>query len=557
MMKRILLFVQVFLVLSLSPALAKDILRIGVTQYPSTLHPMIDSMLAKTYVNAMTQRPLTIHNPDWIPECMLCTELPTFENGRAEHVTLEDGTNTVKARYTIQENAKWGDGTPITSNDALFAWEVGKHPDTGVSNFELYGRDIIDIEKIDDKNFTITFDKETCDFAVISDFRLIPEHLERTVFEADPVNYKNTTLYDTDPTNKGLAFGPYRISEARPGQGFTLIQNDTWWGSKPHFKTIEIKVIENSGALTAQLLAGQIDMIAGELGLTLDQALSFEKRLERQKPGQYSVLYKPGLVYEHIDVNHDNPKFQDVRVRQALLYAINRKGISEQLFASKQPVAHSNITELDHVFNKDIKTYDYNPEQAAILLDNAGWPLKEDGFRYNTQGEKLTIIQMTTAGNKSRELVQQAIQSDWRKIGIDSSIQNQAPRVLFGQSTRERTYKDTTMYAWLSAPQNIPRTTLHSTMVPTKENNYAGQNYLGYKNDKMDTILNDLEVKCEAEENLQLWHDLQNLYAEDLPALPLYFRSEVHVLPNWLKGVDPTGHQYPSTFWIENWSMKP
>ena len=113
------------------------------------------------------------------------------------------------------------------------------------------------------------------------------------------------------------------------------------------------------------------------------------------------------------------------------------------------------------------------------------------------------------------------------------------------------------MYAWLSAPQNIPRTTLHSTMVPTKENNYAGQNYLGYKNDKMDTILNDLEVKCEAEENLQLWHDLQNLYAEDLPALPLYFRSEVHVLPNWLKGVDPTGHQYPSTFWIENWSMKP
>ena len=93
--------------LSLSPALAKDVLRIGVTQYPSTLHPMIDSMLAKTYVNAMTQRPLTIHNPDWIPECMLCTELPTFENGRAEHVTLKDGTNTVKARYTIQENAKF------------------------------------------------------------------------------------------------------------------------------------------------------------------------------------------------------------------------------------------------------------------------------------------------------------------------------------------------------------------------------------------------------------------------------------------------------------------
>lgn len=532
------------------------VLKIGMTQYPSSLHPMIDSLVAKTYVNAMVRRPLTIHDVNWQPVCMLCTEIPTFENGRAKHVTLDDGTQTVTAHYTLQDGATWGDGTPVTTDDILFSWQVGKHPQTGTSSFELYANDIIDIQKMDDKNFIITFEKETCDFAVISDFHVLPAHIDKNIFEQDPAAYKDKTHFNADPTNAGLFYGPYKLTSVRPGQGFTLIRNDTWWGNPGHFKEIQVHVIENSGALTAQLLSGQIDMISGELGLTLDQALGFEKRLKRQKPGQYQVLYKPGLVYEHIDMNHDNPKFQDLRVRQAMLYAINRPAISGELFDHKQPIAHSNINPLDSIYNEQGVQYTYDPQKAGDLLKAAGWHLKDDGFRYNDSGEKLHIVQMTTAGNKSRELVQQAIQSDWRKVGIDSSIQNQAPRVLFGQTTRERTYEDTTMYAWLSAPQNIPRTTLHSTMIPTQDNSYAGQNYLGYKNARMDEILDDLEVVCTKKENTALWHELQDLYASELPALPLYFRSEVHVLPTWLKGVIPTGHQYPTTFWIEDWSVQ-
>lgn len=547
------------LLAGIGPAAAQDqdktILRIGMTQYPSTLHPMIDSMLAKTYVNALRLRPLTIHDPDWRPICMLCTELPGFDNNRAARVTLEDGTETVTARYTLRPEARWGDGVPVTSDDVLFSWEVGRHEQTGVSNFELYARDIIDIEKIDDKNFTITFEKETCDFAIINDFNILPAHLERPAFEADPGAYKNTTLYDADPTHAGLGYGPYRISRIRPGQGFTLIRNPTWWGPKPAFDEIRIIVIENSGALTAQLLAGQIDMISGELGLTLDQALAFEDRLERQRPGQYEILYKSGLVYEHIDVNHDNPVLQDVRVRRALLYGINRDGISEQIFDGRQPVAHSNINPLDQIYSEDVKHYPYDPARAKVLLTEAGWIMGADGFRYNAEGERLTLTQITTAGNKTRELVQQAIQSDWRRIGVDSNIRNQAPRVMFGQTTRERQFRDTTMYAWLSAPQSIPRTTLHSSMIPTAENNYAGQNYPGYKNPQLDQILDDLETVCTPAENRALWQDLQDIYAEDLPALPLFFRSETHIIPTWLENIRPTGHQYPTTYWIEDWSM--
>lgn len=533
---------------------AKKTLTIGMTQYPSTMHPAIDSMLAKSYVLAMTRRPLTIYDPDWEQVCMLCEKLPSLEDGSAVIEKREDGSEGIATTYTIREGATWGDGTPVTTKDVLFSWEVGRHPQSGVSNFELYANDIVDITVVDERSFTVHLDKVTCEYAGLDDFEILPEHLERPVFEEDPATYKDRTLYDADTTNPGLYYGPYRIEKFEPGSSFTLARNDTWWGRKPAFDRIVVKIIENSAALGANLLSGEVDYIAGELGMTIDQALSFEKRLNSRKPGEYKVLYKPGLIYEHIDVNLDNPVLSDVRLRKALLHGIDRAAISAELFEGKQPVAHSNINPLDSVYSEDITIYDHDPAAAEKLLDAAGWTKRDDGFRYNDAGEKLVVEMKTTAGNQTRELVQQVIQSDWRKIGVDSVIDNEPARVLFGQSTRERTYEDTVMYAWLSTPRNIPRTTLHSTMIPTPENNYAGQNYPGFKNAETDRIIDDLETVCEPDANQALWTRLQQIYTEQLPALPLYFRAEAYIIPEWLTGIAPTGHQYTTTNWIETWS---
>ena len=98
------------------------------------------------------------------------------------------------------------------------------------------------------------------------------------MFEEDPAEYRNRTIFDTEPANPGLYFGPYRITEVSSGAFIVLEPNPTWWGDPPHFQRIVVKVIENTAALEANLLSGSIDMIAGELGLTIDQALAFEKR---------------------------------------------------------------------------------------------------------------------------------------------------------------------------------------------------------------------------------------------------------------------------------------
>ena len=109
------------------------------------------------------------------------------------------------------------------------------------------------------------------------------------------------------------------------------------------------------------------------------------------------------------------------------------------------------------------------------------------------------------------------------------------------------------MFAWISAPESVPRTTLHSTYIPTAENSYAGQNYTGYVSPEMDKLIDEVEVELDRDKRKIIWTKIQQIYASDLPALPLYFRADAFILPKWLKGVRPTGHQYPSSLEIETW----
>lgn len=527
-------------------------LRIGMTQYPSTLHPLYDAMVAKSLVLGATLRPMTAYTPQWTPSCILCTELPSYTNGRAKKVTLPNGKTGIEARYTLKDDLFWADGVPVTSDDVALTYDVGRHPKAGVSNHTFYAQDIAQFKKIDDKNFVITFAKEACEFASIDDVTPLPAHLEREIFEKDPTTYQNRSLYVTAPTTAGLWAGPYRVARIDSGSLLSLARNEHWHGTQPTFDTIGFRVIENTSAMASSLLAGQIDYIAGELGLPLDQAIGFEKRLPQ---GAFNVTYKPGLTYEHIDIPTDQPPFNDIRLRQALMHAMNREIINDKIFNGQQPVANANISPLDTVYNPATQAYPYDPARAAALFDDAGWHMGDDGLRRNDKGEVLRLTLATTAGNLSREVVQQVIQSDWRKAGVDVVIKNQPPRVLFGETLRKRLFDGGVIYAWMASPRNIPKTTMHSSMIPTADNGYAGQNHVAYASKDADKSIDDLSVVCGERENRALWNHLQDLYAQDLPALPLFFRAEAFFIPAWLAGVTPTGHMHPSTLWLENWRI--
>ncbi|MDW8123959.1 MAG: peptide ABC transporter substrate-binding protein, partial [Geminicoccaceae bacterium] len=522
------------------PAAGRE-LRIGITQFPSNLHPNIDSMAAKSYVLGLVQRPLTTYDRDWKLVCMLCTELPTFENGGAVRERTPEGKEGVALTYRLRPDLFWGDGVPVTSEDVRFTWEVGRHPLSGVTNAELYRR-IWKIDILDERSFTLHVDRVTFDYNAIG-FGLLPAHRERAIFAADPATYRNRTLFDTAPTDPGLAFGPYRIVAVTPGSRIELARNPAWRGPAPAFERIIVRAIENTAALEANLLSGEIDMIDGTLGLALDQALAFEKRHR----DRFTVFFKPGLVYEHIDLRLDHPILSDVRVRRALLLALDRELLVRELFEGRQPVAHSFVSPLDRMLAAELPRWPFDPERAARLLEEAGWRLGPGGIRRNARGEPLRLEFQTTAGNRSRELVQQVLQGMWRKLGIEVTIKNEPPRVLFAETLGKRRFSGMVMFAWISSPENVPRSVLHSSEIPRPENNWSGQNYTGFADPEVDALLDAIEVELDEERRRGLWHRLQTIYAEQLPALPLYFRAEAHVWPKWLQGVEPTGHLAPTT----------
>ena len=523
---------------------------IGVGQFPTSFHPNIASHVVLSFIHGMTRRPFTVYDQDWELVCMLCTELPSLEKGTAREWTTPDGKPGIEVDYTIRDGAVWGDGVPVTTKDVAFTWKIGREETSGVVGAELYRR-IEEVVVHDDRKFTFRVNKRTCDYDAINDFGLVPAHLEESLL-AEPAQYRTRNAYDTDTTNPGLYYGPYRIAKVEPGAYVVLEPNPTWWGEKPQFDRITVRTIENTAALAANLLSGEIDYIPGEDGLTLDQALAFEKR----HGTKYKVVFKPGLIYEHIDVNHDNPILADARVRQALLLAIDRQAISTRLFEGKQPVADTSVNPLDAVYAPDVTRYPVDPKRARDLLAAAGWQPGAGGIRRNAAGQPLQLEIMTTAGNRVRELIEQVIQGNLRDVGVDLRIRNEPPRVLFGRTLRERRYDGMAMYAWSSAPENLPRSTLHSTEIPTEANGWSGQNYIGYRNPAMDKAIDRAEVECDDAAQKALWTEIQTIYADDLPALPLYFRANAFVMPPWLDGVTPTGHQYPSTLWVERWRAR-
>ena len=528
-----------------SPVQAKDELVVAMTQMPGTWNPIISSMLAKSLIANMTARPVTAYDADWKLVCLVCSELPTIENGKARVVDLVDGKKGMEIDVELRD-MRWGDGTPVSAKDVAFTLEVGKHPLSGVASSEGYKR-IIKLDVKDDRRFTMTIDRVTFDYNSIG-LQLLPAHIEKPIFDANPAEYRNKTAYDTQSTNPGLAFGPYRLTEIQPGSRVVLEPNPTWTGQKPSFKRITVRIIENTAALEANLLSGSVDYVLGELGLSLDQAIAFEKRHK----DKYNVVYKPALIWEHIDVNLDNKLLADRRVRQAMLLAIDRKAISEKLFEGKQPIAHGGISELDPMFSPAARQYGYDAAAARKLLDDAGFSTIRNNVRHNAAGEKLSIELGTTAGNRVRELVAQVIQSQLRQVGIEVRLKAETPRIFF-EAMGKRTYSGLGMYAWVQRPEGVPRSSLHSKEIPSADNGWSGQNYPGYANPEMDKALDAAERELDVVKRRALFAEIQKLAADDLPSLPLFFRVDPFVIPKPLKGVTPTGTLNSSTLWVEQW----
>lgn len=542
-----------------SPKLTNNELKIGISQEFENFNPLIASMLATTYMQRMVNRTLVVIDADgkWVPQ--LAKTIPSIENGSAKVVKI-GGKEKLQATWEILDNAVWGDGQPVICDDFALAVKIASSPNVGVGEKEVYTQ----VEKIElvDKNpkkCLFTYEKAKWDFYMLGTFYPLPKALEEAVFKkygTQKEGYEKNSLYSKDPTNVGLFNGPYVISEIQLGDHVTFTPNPKFYGPQPNIKKIIVKLIPNTGTLEANLRSGTIDLISS-LGLALDQALAFEKKVKAENLG-YQVLFQPSTVYEHIDLNLDNPFLKDVRVRKALNYAINKEDLVNALFEGKQQPAIHSITPRDPWFTADpakVTIYKYNKREAERLLDEAGWKPGPDGIRVK-DGKRLSFTVMTTAGNKTRELVQVYLQNQWKQVGIEVNAKNEPARVFFGETTKKRAFDSMALFAWVSSPENTPKSTFSTKNIPSAKNGWSGQNYMGWSNPTVDKTLEALDTEMKNEKRIEMVHEVLKAYTDEVPVLPLYYRSDVAVIPNQLKGYRLTGHQFPETNVVELWNLE-
>jgi peptide/nickel transport system substrate-binding protein len=527
-----------------------DTLTIGIAQFPSNLHPDIDPEVVRAYAMGFVIRPITAFDAGWKNTCMLCTDLPTLENGLARREDRPDGKAGLAVTIKLKPGLSWGDGQKVTARDIAFTWKLASDPASGFSNPNPWSR-ATSVDVVDEQTAVLHLDHVRADFNQWD--QILPEHIEGGVVAkagGGPGDYIKSSTYHRSPLDPGLYDGPYIMTGYDSGAQIVLEPNPHWVGARPGFRRIVLRHIENTAALQANLLSGDVDMVAGEgIGLTVDQVLA----LQKQHPDSFHYEFKQSLTYEHIDLKRENGLLADARVRRALLMAMDRQTMVDRLFHGTQPVAATWVNPLSPNHDEAIPVVKFDLAGARTLLREAGWNPGADGICRNAAGDRLSLEFSTTAGNRLRELQQQVLQSNLKNACVEVTIRNEPARTLFGERLKQRVYTGMVMYAWSSNVNETPLRTLGSNQIPTAANNWGGSNYPGFSDAKMDADIEAAESELDPAKQRLIWADMQRIYADQLPVLPLFFRSEAHVTPNWLRGYAPTGQADPSSDWAENW----
>ena len=494
-------------------AAAKDQLTIGVAQFPSTLHPNIDAEVIKAYALGFVMRQITAYDASWKNSCLICAELPTIENGLAKIEDRPDGKKGMAVTIKLKPDLKWGDGEKVTAKDLAFTWKLARDPKTGFSNTHPWTRaDKVDV--VDDTTAVLHLDK------VLSSYnewdQILPEHIEGPIYDKAQASgdYIKETAYARAPTTPGLYDGPYIVTGYTSGAQIVMEPNPYWAGTKPGFKRIVLKLIENTAALQANLLSGDVDMVAGEgVGLTIDQVLE----LQKQHPDQFTYIFKPSLTYEHIDLKVGNPILADLRVRQALVYAADRKTLVDKLFEGMQPVADTWVNPLSADFASEIQHYPYDLAKAKALLAEAGWKPGADGICRNDKGERLSLEYSTTAGNRLRELQQQVLQIQWKAACIEVTIKNEPARTFFGETLKKRALRGAGHVCLVEQCERIAEPHLVLGADPDRGQQLRRLELHRLFEPADGQPIDAAEQELDPAKQKAIWADMQEIYAKELP----------------------------------------
>jgi peptide/nickel transport system substrate-binding protein len=325
---------------------------------------------------------------------------------------------------------------------------------------------------------------------------------------------------------------------------------------RPKIDRITLRQMDDNNTNLAAVLAGEVDLCLRNT-ISFDGAMILRNQWEKEGKGK--VFISPS-GWTWLNLSRDNPWFKDVRVRRALLHAIDRKALIQNVLRGEDLLSHFPLSRIRRAHKKALSAatiYDHNPERAKQLLAEAGWKPGADGVLVNAKGERMDIEFRTRSGNRDDEQAQAIIADYWQKIGARVRINNMPRRLLESSENRNRWpgafigSHNMTVEEW---PERF-----HSKNIPTAENKFVLENVSGWRDPRKDAILDELKsiISDEREDELQV--EFVKLFTEQLPHLPLFYSPEVLVVKRGLTGITPrqeSGGQNASTWNSHQWDKQ-
>ncbi len=489
------------------------------------------------------QNPVTLER---VP--VLAEALPSIKKGSWK---IDHQKKTMVTVYKLRPGLKWHDGKPYTSKDFEFGWQIASHPDFPMPD-RLVPELISKIETPDDRTIVIHWSDLYSEAYAIqyTHVRAFPRHLLQDAFNAgDMKAFANHPFW-----NKNfVGAGPYRVVEWDAGNRMELEAFKDFALGRPKIDRMTVRVVNDSNTNLAAVLAGEVDLCMRSI-ISFDGAMILRNGWEKEGKGK--VLISPAS-WTWLSLSRDNPWFSDVRVRRALLVAIDREAMAQNMFSGEGLVSHFPLSRIRKSFKKALATatiYKYNPERAKQLLAEAGWKPGPDGVLVNEKGERMEFEFRCQAARRDHEQAQAIISDYWKKIGIRTNIKNLPSRLLNSAENLNR---------WPGAYIGSHNVTVeewserfHSKNTPAPENKFAMENVSGWSDPRKDAILDEINSIITPQRSEQLQLQFIKMFTEALPLFPLYYSPEILVARKGLTGITPrqeSGGQNSSTWNTYKW----
>ncbi|HEX2907792.1 MAG TPA: peptide ABC transporter substrate-binding protein [Phototrophicaceae bacterium] len=409
----------------------EKILVIGWEQEPPKLSPWADNTFG-SLIDGFVRRDVWDWdvNRDIYP--VMVEEVPTLENGGVE--TLDNGNTRVTVK--LREDLVWSDGEPVTSDDCLIWHEVMIDPTKGAVQRENYPDVVESFEVVDDYTVTITYNKPWPDYTFDSEVQCgrLPAHIFRPILEADG-------NIDNAPFGSGegvVGYGPYLFDEWTIGSQISLSKNPNWDGEPAKFDKVILRFITDSAQMLNALEAGEVDVTFNWSDDLVDSYSAIEGVEVFKTDGVYGdAVWMNVGNYKGLQEAH--PILGDAKVREAIITAIDRVALAEELVAPGVGVPKSWTPA--QFWAEDLPYWDYDEAKANELLDEAGWVDTNDNGTRDKDGMEL-VLRFYTTTRQIRMDYQVVIQEYLSKVGVGVQLLPIPSNILFA-SFNDRGILDT------------------------------------------------------------------------------------------------------------------